>query len=223
MASTSDPGGEYNVLRIDLIDKLGERDWFIECTGKFYVDVARNWRCAVNPNDGRLGDAWDLWTADVVRTAIYGIERSETITRDFASASRSLDHYKHASILAFWLRHMVPINQMWALNDESRYADIKIYNLSAPQKFFLAYGAELTALLFGFYLAYNYHIQNHEADLVKRGRPWPKGQREELIRSTKFPHRFIYEFPILLRSKNISPHSIYMTYCSLFDRLAPPI
>lgn len=117
---------------------------------------------------------------------------------------------------------MVPVNEMWSRDEAGLIDKAGEHKITQDQLFFLSYGSELCALLFGYYVSFNYNMQLWEATIVKQGARFKEGERERIIKTTKFPYRFIYEYPKLLRSKNISSHALYMIYHYLFERLKYP-
>jgi len=215
MSSSAGPD-PYSLSRPKILEDLRDIEWFGECMNRFYRRTARQWNCVVEPSARRLLDACDFWMEDESRTLAFGIDQSETAD-DADAKPTELDHFKHASILAFWLRRLVPINTTWPADADGRVINDDDYVPTERQNHFLLYGNEWCALLAGFQIALNYELQRASAEAGKDGVP-SDFERLLALREVALPDRFIYEFPRLLKHKNISPHAIYMTYRSLFDR-----
>jgi hypothetical protein len=141
---TAAAGKPYTLFQRDIIQKLEDRRWFIECIAANFVNLATKWGCSVSLSVRRLGETYDFWREDQGRTISEGIEESE-----------SLDHFKHASFIAFWLRRMLPINQTTVVGRNPTQPD-ESADAGADQKFFLQYGCEICALLIGFQICLFY-------------------------------------------------------------------
>ena len=217
--ATPDGGREpFDLLSTDALVQLGDRDSFIACLDEFYRMVATQWGCEVITSDRRLGDAHDFWLDDVNRTQHLGIDRKRGAPPD---EETQLDHFKHGSIVAFWLRRLVPINETWHLMPNGQVDDSGRYTPGDAQAHFLQYGNELCALLAGFNLIVNYELQRRQEDLKAAGIEITEASRREYVRRLMLPARFKYEFPKLLKNKNISSHALYMMYRALFDAVIP--
>lgn len=88
MATQSDES--YTLFQKDILTKLEDRDWFINCIGHNFSRLALKWDCGTIMSIRRLGEAYYLWREDYIRTLAEGITDSQT-----------LDHFKHASFIAF--------------------------------------------------------------------------------------------------------------------------
>src|SRR5438874_2876380 len=126
--------------------------------------------------------------------------------------SVSLDHFKHASFIAFWLRRMLPINQSLVV---SKYKSVpEDTDANDDQKFFLRYGSELCALLIGFQICVFY-----EAGKTPQGAADLHPDRLQNLKNYRLPQQTIADFVMILKHKNISPHALYLLYKSLFTTL----
>jgi hypothetical protein len=161
--------------------------------------LASRWGCGVQLSVRRLGEAFDFWREDRTRTLAEGIATSVT-----------LDHFKHASFIAFWLRRMLPINQTLVV---SAYKSVREdTDANDDQKFFLRYGNELCALLIGFQVCFFYEVGR------RRG-VQPVHALD--LRRYSLPRQTIADFVMILKHKNMSPHALYLMYKSLFTIIAP--
>ena len=191
----------FSLYQEDIIHRLKDRDWFIDCIGHNFYWLANQWSCHVVLSERRLGEAYDFWQDDCARTLRSGID----------GGSVELDHFKHASFIAFWLRRMIPINETY------RDPDPEAHSSKEEQNFFLRYGNEICALLIGFQICLYYEmasISEESGDVVAPMADW-----EEMLRKTRFPPHIIRDFAMVLKHKNMSPHSLYLMFRSLFASL----
>lgn len=201
--------GVFDLFSANTIQTISERESFVAAVGDFFQKYARLWDCSVDVSERRLGDAYDFWRSDTERTLLKGI----------AGESTTLNHFKHAAFIAFWLRRMVPINNIWWLRDgEWREAhshsatddlpsDAVVVGPSREQKFFAKFGGELCALMTGYHICLAYELSAR--DIPEKD--WPF-----VIPQSAPPARFLFEYPKLLKHKNTSSHGIYMMFHALF-------
>lgn len=190
---------EIHLFQSDIIQRLRDRGWFIDCMASNFSFLARRWGCRVALSKRRLGEAHDFWLEDVNRTLKTGIEEG----------TKELDHFKHASFIAFWLRRMIPINSTYKM-DANKAGD----TVASDTKRFLQYGNELCALLIGFQLCLFYEcskVAESKGTVIPLIR-----DRLTYLKSIQFPDNLKNDFAMVLKHKNISPHSLYLLYKSLF-------
>lgn len=217
MTPETSSGERFRLYSVDVLDALEDREWFIEATAQFYDNYARAWGCYVTLSDRRLGDAWDFWQDDAYRTSKVGIDSkhdADVAAEEIEGEDNplKLDHFKHASMIAFWLRRVGPLNTMWGLTPERTSFVADDYALDKFQDHFIQYGSELAALMVGFHIILSYEI----ASFVEPGNA---SMRKDALSRIRVPFRFIYEYPRLLKHKNVSSQAIYMLYRSLFDEI----
>lgn len=216
---------DYSLARPDVLELFedGDEDIFLQVMGRFYEQVAQEWGCRVTVSGRRLIEALNFYVNDIQRTLEFGMEpKDATGLEDELKADdlpAVLDHFKHASFLAFWLRRMVPINEMWALDENGDTIAETQAPLTPKQKHFLSFGNEYCALLAGLHIALNHELQRLQNRNDKLSNDDLHALVAAQIAAVELPERFVYEFPRLLKHKNISSHALYMTYCSLFDPL----
>lgn len=193
---------EYTLFQKNIIERLEIRQWFVECLAANYSRLAAQWNCGVLMSARRLGETYDFWREDHTRTLSEGIKTSV-----------SLDHFKHASFIGFWLRRMLPINQTLVVSQYQSVPDDR--NADENQKFFFRYGNELCALLFQICLFYeaSYERDNHK--IVDRA------DRLTFLKQCMLPPQVIADFVMILKHKNMSPHALYLLYKSLFTTIIP--
>lgn len=201
MSGTDDDG--FLLFNADIVPRLKDREFFKRAFSQFCMLTANQYGCEVTISDRRMGEAYDFWIGDVERALQNGTDEETT----------ELDHFKHAAFIAFWLRRLIPINDIWfqatAGNDGC--------GASAPQVRFSRYGNEICALSAGFMICLSYELAAMEERETH-------GQKTQVISDAvavkELPRHFLSEYPKLLKHKNLSPHSMYMLYRSLFDSLS---
>lgn len=197
----------------NIVDTLLDRENFIDIVGEFYESLAKRYECAISVSHRRLGDAHDFWLADIPRTLSWGSDPSTV----------ELDHFKHASIISFWLRRQIPINDIWFgsgnVATKVRGGD-ELFRATQKQADFSRYGSELCALYVGLYICLAYEIQ---AIRVKAEDREGSGDKillmEAEIKRIRLPSQFKSEYPMIMKHKNLSTHAMYMLYRSLFANI----
>jgi hypothetical protein len=205
-----DEGGQYSLLS-DCLAVLGasecdgqnftlhDRVQFIEAAHYNYNEIAALYHCKCDMSARRLGEAYDYWQEDIARTLKNGIE----------SPSETLDHFKHASFIAFWLRRMIPVNDLWNLGP------VPVDRRAANENF-MRFGNEICALFIGFQLCLFYEDARIEAIIASDNSLCNRRFGKELVK-TVFPPHLMTEFSMILKHKNMSPYAIYLLYKSLFN------
>jgi len=218
MATASGGGEVYDLFAVDVLDKMADRQWFSDCVADFYGRTAVQWGCNIDVSGRRLGEAHDFWRDDADRTLLLGIDIDARRAPEDYGAISSLDDFKHAAMIAYWLRRLVPINTIRFVADETYPRAVAESSVSTEQSHFSKYGNEMCALFVGFMLCLNHEMQAQEAKRKGGERAQYLAQRPTILREIRLPKRFVYEYPRLLKHKNISWHSVYMTYRSLFEK-----
>lgn len=195
--------GEYTLVHGDVLTKLSEREFFIKSMTANFNAVARRVGCQVSMNRRRLVETHDYWLADAARTLNNGIRRP----------TKELDHFKHASFIAFWLRRTVPIETFEVITG---WEDDPHHDRYKRRSLFLRFGNEICALRVGYQICLNYEaatIFSDESETVV-----PLGNRLAYFRSRSFPDALMEDFATIMKHKTMSPYAVYMTYKSLFNR-----
>jgi len=201
----SDAVAAYTLFQAEILNLLNDRKWFIECMAINFYCIGSRWGCSVEVSERRLGEACDFWKVDAKRTLDSGIEKG----------AKELDHFKHASFIAFWLRRQIPINKTMFLRAGGRvHSGIAC---SSEQKFFIQYGNEICALGIGLELCLYYEFigKNTSTSNVQSITP----DRLDYIKSCKLKSDSIRDYTMVLKHKNMSPHALYLLYKSLFTNL----
>jgi hypothetical protein len=153
-----------------------------------FHDIGIEWNCSVRASAHRLGEVHDYWQADATRGNL-----------------KELDFFKHASLIAFWLRRYLPIH---STSFGKGMDDVT----SRDQDFFLQYGNEICALRIGLDLCSYYEF--YTWNVLQIGLDAPL----ETIRSYGLGHENIMDYAKILKDKNISPYALYLLYRSLFTQ-----
>lgn len=194
--------GKHSLFREDVIRELFDQDTFISLITLNFNEIANRVGCEVTLSKRRLIEAYDFWRADEKRTLSDGIQRGTT----------ELDHFKHGAFMAFWLRRMIPINETRILPQYANPSE----SMKARQRFFLRYGNEICALLIGYQICLNYETARHFSG-ENGSKVRPIADRPALLRRSTLPQDLLANFAMVLKHKNMSPHSLYLLYRSLFS------
>lgn len=211
MSDTGDENhghGDDDFLLYDagVIERLFERGFFREAIAQFYIGTAREFGCNIDLSERRIGDAHDYWLGDVERT----------LTSSTDDETTELDHFKHGAFIAFWLRRLVIINDIWFRPEDHATSIAGESVPSVAQIQFYRFGNEICALYAGFFICLAYETYAKTERLRQ-------GDVTRVITDATYvqaiPDTIRNEYPKLLKHKNVSPHALYMLYRSLFDTL----
>jgi hypothetical protein len=114
------------------------------------------------------------------------------------------NHFKRAGFLVYWLRRRVIIERCETLAFSTSQQEI--------QKDLYTNVNELVAFLIGFQLCAYFALKDkidESADIT------------EQISRLRLPVAYISDITTLLKSKNVSPHALYLIYASLFHDFDP--
>jgi hypothetical protein len=209
------PSGEYNLmsdvlsLTADQTDRgveesdsenLHNRIFFVDAMNHNYNIIAERYHCACLMSERRLIEAYDYWQEDAKRTLQNGI----------GEGTKSLDHFKHASFIAFWLRRTNPVN------DIKGWSPVPLVERDDVSNFY-QFGNEICALMVGFQLCVFYQLGPLTGNSVVAMR-----SRLQNILSMRLPPELLHDFATILKHKSMSPYAIYLLYRSLFQTLVAP-
>lgn len=201
----SDASEAYTLFQPGILSRLDDRKWFIECMAFNFYLIGSRWNSFVETSERRLGETYDFWKVDAKRTLDSGIDKG----------SRELDHFKHASFIAFWLRRQIPINRTLRLRADGVVGGGEPY--SSEQEFFFRYGNEICALGIGLELCLYYEFIGKNTATGKLVSIAPN--RLNYLSSCKLHHECVRDYAMVLKHKNMSPHALYLLYKSLFTNL----
>jgi hypothetical protein len=114
------------------------------------------------------------------------------------------NHFKRAGFLAFWLRRRVIVERSICLRRSTVDEELQ-EKLNANVN-------ELCAFLIGYILCAYFAFKGKidaEADIVSH------------IEKIELPTNYLLDATTLMKNKNISPHSLYLIYLSLFHNILP--
>lgn len=210
---------EYSLFQNNIIERLDDRKWFIECMAFNFYSIGAEWGAFTETSARRLGETYDFWKVDARRTLDSGIKKG----------TKQLDHFKQASFIAFWLRRQIPINRTLRILPDGTVADGRPF--SSEEEFFFRYGNEICALLIGLELCLYYeiwvklHLLSKHTSVVEPiandERPYATHTTStlEYIRGCSLKRDCVRDFAMVLKHKNMSPHALYLLYKSLFTNL----
>lgn len=203
MSDRAPPDENYSLLQSKIIERLVDVEFFIPCIANNYKILAVRWGCQIQLSRRRLREAHSFWQEDVRRT----------LRESMPDGTTHLDHFKNASFIAFWLRRMLPINET-----QRRPFDPRKGGPGHDFGQFFQYGNEISALLIGFQICLFYEASRMTEQ--SSGAVPINPDREKYLRGLKFPPSLLNDFAMVLKHKNISPHSLYLMYKSLFTALS---
>ncbi len=176
---------------------LHNRQHFVDAVNYAYNEVAEQYFCRCDMSERRLIEAYDYWQEDANRTLGLGIDKK----------SKTLDHFKHAAFICFWLRRTNPINELRGQspvpNDRRKSAQL-----------FFQYGNEICALFIGLQLCLFYESGRWDEESSNVS---PIGGLTDRLKLVSLPPDLLGDFAMILKHKNMSPHAIYLMYKSLFN------
>lgn len=120
----------------------------------------------------------------------------QDLTNMSITDSEEPDHFKQAGFLAYWLRRRVVVER----SAEAEGKPEVIYRDD-----FLQYANEWCSFLVGFHICLPFEA----------GRT-PTTERLHELRTIRLRPQYLRDIAVLLHHKNVSPHSLYLIYRSLF-------
>jgi hypothetical protein len=204
-----DPQTEYDLFQEDIIVRLKDRAWFIKCMTYNIVFVARQYGCLAIVSRMRIGEAYDYWVEDTDRTLRDGMP----------GGTEELDHFKHASFMAFWIRRRLPINKIIFQASLGERQDRKFTD---DQKFFTTYANEICAFSIGMKICLFYHGNiveqaaqaNQDTKAGDHSVSWLQRYLASPLVQLRKP--LLADIVMILKHKNVSPHGIYLFYRAFF-------
>ena len=181
-----------------VINLLEDRDYFVRAISQFYFKIASQSGWLITISERRLWDAHDLWQTSAQAALDY----------DTDQYTKTLDHFKHAAFIAFWLQRSVTISEM--VSPSAGEAKPTTETTSAKQIHFARYGNEICALYTGFLICLSY-----ETNMVANKQKVAPSD----ISLASMPGFLQSEYPRLMKHKEVSAHALYMVFRSLFETL----
>lgn len=183
----------------DVLELLKEQETFVNTIANEYVDVCQPWGFVPLISDWRLRDAHNFWQEDTERM----------LRENMPEGTTDLDHFKHAAFIAFWLRRLVPINELHRGDLQDKQP--------APEEVqeFMRYVNELCALHVGFQICLGVELAK-KLELQR--------EMKDVIHATAelaMPSQLVRDTVVYLKHKNVSPHALYLQFRSLFTTPVP--
>jgi hypothetical protein len=168
--------------------------YFVDKVWDDFSENAESMGFSIHFNKGRALDAFHLWNDDMDR-----LEKHEP---DIELAS----HLKCAAYLTFWLRRSSPVDLLVAV-------DPPPYVMTPDTtEFMLKYGREYLAFDFGYRIAHAYETYINGRNLPEGS--FPLYSFDEAIE----PNNFVNTACHVMKTKEISPFSIYLIFKAIFLR-----
>ncbi len=144
----------------------------------------------------RLRDAHTFWINDLKRLAL-----------SFKDTGRTPDYYKQAAHLAYWLRRQNPVTSYRdGFNPQDGGSDGPTVHESEVRELLRKYGGEFLAFDLGFQICDFYERMN-----LTNGKTEPPP-------AFKLDRDYINTMVYFLKTKNVSPHALFLVYKALFFR-----
>lgn len=174
--------GNYSLFSGDTLNKIQDFEWFYKCVSYEYNSFASRYKCKIELSKKRVRQAHGYYLRDAERFRNYGIE-----------GNSDLDHFKHAGILAYWLRRRMIINTV-IFEKHPSLPDEKM-PFPVQEDFSEEYENEYCAFLFGLKICSHYEGKATHDNIA---------------------NTFARDITTVMRHKNVSPHALIMIYRSLF-------
>lgn len=156
--------------------------------------LAEQYKCTVTTSPMRMLDVFDAWRRDAKGWLDEMNRHQGTV---------GLDHFKHAGILAFWLRRRLVVERVTFVENPS--PPFEAGYVSPLQEHFAEFSNELLSFFLGFHFCLRYEFTPTGWDLS----------------ATNLDDNYVATIATLLKRKNVSPHAMYLIYKSLFTELRP--
>jgi hypothetical protein len=185
----------------DVLDKLKDFDWFQLAVAEQYCMIARTYNCSLVMADDRMRQVHDFYLEEIKRAHDKNSDK----------LSLELDEFKHAAYLTFWLRRINPVREVRIIiKMGEREGWITSGGPAEPlQERFILYGNEICAFLAGLRLSMfgassGLLDKTDETNVI---RVWKDKSAIDVLDASQ-----IHDFAMILKHKNISAHSLNMTF-----------
>lgn len=172
---------------------VAPEEWFRTAVAAAYDQIAFSHGCNIRMSADRTDEARLFWARDIGRLEIHG----DTVP----------DHFKQAGFLAYWLRRRIVVQHVSRAiafdHDEDQHRQTQFVMMSN----------EFCAFVLGFRICV-FFVYGHLAD---------EGDdiAADLERIQVEPS-LLFDIAALMKNKNVSPHSLYTVFRSLFYNLELP-
>lgn len=185
---------EYICERIDLFDKLHDPYWFIDFIKHQYGQIFSVEKFVPEISSYQAHQAHERWVTDIERIRVN------------ENGGLSLDHFKLAAHLAFWLKRFSPVAKF------KQNQDLKIANVRTRDdgSYIYSYGNSQAAFLLGFRICSFWEAMKLDHTRTKADKIRP--QDFNLADHKDFLQNVSY----VLADRSSSPHALFLVYKALF-------
>lgn len=191
-----------------IFDELEILDKFRSTLKAYYAHTFNRHGFVAAVSDARLIEAHERWRKDLYRVS------------DIELKGARLDHFKQSGHLAYWLRRCSPVTQL-IVDDE--FSETQRPQERA-QKLILRYTNEITAFDVGFRICRYFEVKRSDTPthlvmaLSNQGRQQivDSDRKREINSHQTLTFEYMETMGSFLKTKNVSPHSLYLIYKSLF-------
>ncbi|MEQ1707498.1 MAG: hypothetical protein ABL864_04120 [Terricaulis sp.] len=178
----------------DILELLEEGEAFANTITNEYFDVCCSWGFVPLVSEWRLLEARNFWLEDTGRM----------LRENMPEGTTALDHFKHAAFITFWLRRLVPINELMKVDGAGP--------LTPDALQFVRYANEMCALHVGFQICLGFELAR-KIDLS------PNINVIHATEDLAMASELVRDTVVYLKHKNVSPHALYLQFRSLFSTL----
>lgn len=170
-------------------EDIDAHDFFLTSISLEFETIAINHGCRVELNPDRLVDCHRVWVEDIGKMKIDG--------------GGLPDQFKHAGLLAYWLRRKVVIEkaEKFIVYDTDKGIE--------HQAHFLQYPSEMAGFLLGLSLSAHYTYAVVRETI---------GSIDSYIYKIRPSDNLIYDTAHYMNEKHVSPHSLYLIYRVIFEQ-----
>lgn len=178
--------------KFEAISRLSEQSTFMDDVFCHFEQEAAKCFLELEVSQERLIFAFEEWKKDTARVSLQEYNGAQ------------IDQYKLAGFLCFWLRRASPIIHVSETKKSKGSAGNDILEaLAEEQEIFYKYANEYFAFDVGFRICRNVEI-------------WRKLRPGEQRRYIVTRMQFLNDICVVLKTKSVSPHGLYLVYHALF-------
>lgn len=185
---------DYLEISHEVFAKMESFDWFSRFLQAQYADVCRKAGISCKLLSHRLLDAHEHWQTDLKRVSQFELN------------NKTPDHFKQSGHLVYWLRRTSPVIEF--INPKHNISDAEGLPPTEAEKklqeLLFKYGNEYLAFDVGYRLCRYYETERNDG---------PLGDKDRLLTPD-----YILTISHFLKTKNVSPHAMFLILKSLFLR-----
>jgi hypothetical protein len=210
---------KYSIYRREALQDIQNIDGFLNIFVTNAGLYADKYFCNIKPSTKRMQQAY----------AGYILDKDHLLNSRIHKDSVSLDHFKHAALLCYWLvkerpiLEVVPKTLRRYLPEES----VSKARLRSLWKEFENFSDEIVAFLFGFNLCNAYQLQKVAKEIIQDRANVIKlkvslEQQLNLQRHYELNPILLHDTVRILHSDNLSVYSLYLYYRAIFEQGPKP-